>query len=91
MRERRSKDRIILEVLSICADGENITRIVYRANTNFTTIRAYLDMLIKNDLVESVQGSPILYKTTQKGLLVRNRLKMLQEELEIISMSTTHD
>lgn len=86
LRERRSKDRIILEVLSICADGENITRIVYRANTNFTTIRAYLDMLIKNDLVELVQGSPILYKTTQKGLLVRNRLKMLQEELEIISM-----
>lgn len=86
MRERRSKDRIILEVLGICVEGENITRIVYRANTNFTTIRAYLDMLIKNDLVEPVQGSPILYKTTQKGMLVRNRLKMLQEELEIISM-----
>lgn len=86
MRERRSKDKIILEILSICAEGENITRIVYRANTNFTTIRAYLDMLIKNDLVESVQGSPILYKTTQKGILVRNRLKMLQEELEIISI-----
>ncbi len=85
MRERRSKDRIILEILEICVDGENITRIVYRANTNFTTIRAYLDMLIKNDLIESVQGSPTLYRTTQKGMHVRNRLKMLQEELEIIS------
>jgi len=87
MRERRSKDRIILEVLSICADGENITRIVYRANTNFTTIRAYLDMLIKNGLVEPLQQeSPTLYKTTQKGIQVRNRLKMLQEELEVINL-----
>lgn len=87
MRERRSKDRIILEVLGICADGENITRIVYRANTNFTTIRAYLDMLIKNGLIESLpQGSPTLYKTTQKGVQVRNRLKMLHDELEIMNL-----
>ena len=87
MRERRSKDKIILEVLSICADGENITRIVYRANTNFTTIRAYLDMLIKNGLVEPLlQGSPTLYKTTQKGIQVRNRLKMLHDELEIMNL-----
>lgn len=87
MRERRSKDRIILEILSICAEGENITRIVYRANTNFTTIRAYLDMLIKNGLIEPLQlGSPVLYKTTQKGIQVRNRLKMLHDELEVMNM-----
>ncbi len=87
MRERRSKDRIILEILGICVDGENITRIVYRANTNFTTIRAYLDMLIKNGLVEPLpQGSPTLYKTTQKGIQVRNRLKMLHDELEVMNL-----
>jgi predicted transcriptional regulator len=51
MRERRSRDQIILEILGICAEGENVTRIVYRANTNFTTIRSYLDTLIKNELV----------------------------------------
>lgn len=82
MRERRSRDGIILEVLSICIDGENITKIVYRANTNFTTIRAYMDLLIKNGLIESIQGTPVLYKTTQKGIDMRNRLKMLREELE---------
>lgn len=86
MRERRSKDKIILEVLSICGDGENITRIVYRANTNFTTIRAYLDMLIKNGLVESLEGSPTLYKTTQKGMQMKGRLKMLHDELEVINL-----
>ena len=87
MRERRSKDRIILEVLSICVDGENITRIVYRANTNFTTVRAYLDTLIQNGLIEPVlQESPTLYKTTQKGIHVRNRLKMLHDELEFMNL-----
>jgi predicted transcriptional regulator len=87
LRERRSKDRIILEVLNICAEGECITRIVYRASTNFTTARAYLDMLIENGLVEPLQqGSLTLYKTTQKGIQVRNRLKMLHDELEIMNL-----
>jgi predicted transcriptional regulator len=82
MRERRSRDRIILEVLGICIDGENITKIVYKANTNFTTIKAYMDFLIKNGLIEAVNGTPTLYKTTQKGIITRNRLKKLTEELD---------
>jgi predicted transcriptional regulator len=87
LRERRSKDRIILEVLSICTDGECITRIAYRASTNFTTARYYLDMLIENGLVEPLQqGSLTLYKITQKGIQVRNRLKTLHNELEIMNL-----
>ncbi len=86
MRERRSRDRIILEVLSICVEGENITRIVYRANTNFTTVKSYMDFLTKNGLIEVAQGTPVLYKTTQKGISVRNRLKKLREELDEIDM-----
>jgi predicted transcriptional regulator len=82
MRERRSRDRIIYEILRICAEGENITRIVYQANTNFTTIRAYLDMLINKDLVEVLQGSPVLYRTTQKGVAMRNHLRALCQELD---------
>jgi predicted transcriptional regulator len=86
MRMRRSRDKIILEVLKVCADGENVTRIVYRANTNFTTIRSYLDLLIKNGLIESQQGSPKLYKTTPKGIDMMNRLRLLQMELEEIKL-----
>jgi predicted transcriptional regulator len=82
MRERRSRGRIILEVLNICIDAENITRIVYKANTNFTTVKAYMDFLIKNGLIESIDGTPMLYKTTKKGLITRNRLKRLTEELD---------
>ncbi len=82
MRERRSKDRIIYEILKICAEGENITKVVYQANTNFTTIRAYLDMLMKNDLVEILQGVPVLYRTTQKGIVMRDRLRTFHQELD---------
>jgi len=82
LRERRSRDRIILEILGICAEGENITRVVYRANTNFTTIRSYMDMLIKNGLIEPSPGSPVIYKTTSKGQAMKARLRALQEELD---------
>jgi predicted transcriptional regulator len=81
MRERRSRDQIILEILDICAEGENVTRIVYRANTNFTTIRSYLDTLIRNDLVECLPGPPRIFKTTSKGTAMKKSLKKLQEEL----------
>ncbi|OPY54826.1 MAG: hypothetical protein A4E48_00166 [Methanosaeta sp. PtaU1.Bin060] len=82
MRERRSKDRIIYEILKICAEGENITRVVYQANTNFTTIRVYMNLLIKNELVEVLQGYPVLYKTTQKGVAMRDQLGALYQELD---------
>ena len=83
MRGRRSKDQIVIEILSRCEYGENITKIVYQTNTNFTTIRTYLNLLTKNDLLER-QGatSPILYKTTAKGTEMMNRLKTIQMSVE---------
>lgn len=81
MRERRSKERIVFEILSICGEGEIVTKIVYRANTNFTAIRAYLNLLEKNELIECIEFSPRLYRTTEKGIDMMNRLKQLQEEL----------
>jgi len=82
MRVRRSKDQIILEILSRCANGENITRIVYQTNTNFTTVRAYLNLLTKNNLLECQGTSPILYRTTAQGIETVNRLRQIQEVVE---------
>lgn len=83
---RRSRDKIILDILSVCIEGENVTRIVYRANTNFTTIKTYLDTLIKNGLIEPRQGTPKLYITTPKGINMMNRLRILQKELDEIKL-----
>lgn len=82
MRVRRSKDQIIIEILSRCANGENITKIVYQTNTNFTTVRAYLNLLTKNNLLECQGTSPILYRTTAKGIETMNRLRQIQEVVE---------
>ena len=82
MRAKRSKNEILQEILRICSKGENITQIVYRSNTNFTTARCFIDSLKKNNLLEEIDGSPVLFKTTAKGIVVKDRLKMLQDELE---------
>lgn len=58
MRERRSKDQIVVEILHLCEDGENITRIVYRTNTSFAIVKAYLHILMKNNLLEFIEASP---------------------------------
>ncbi len=86
MRERRSRDMIILEILTICSEGKNVTGIVYGANTNFSTIRDYLNLMIKKDLIEPIKGSPKLYKTTRKGLIMKEKLKALQVELDEIKL-----
>jgi len=86
MRERRSKDQIVIEILSRCADGENITKIVYQTNTNFTTIRTYLNHLTENDLLECQGTSPILYKTTAKGIETMNRLKQIQSAVNELTL-----
>jgi predicted transcriptional regulator len=81
MREKRTKDRIILEILSLCIEGKNITKIVYTVNTSFAAIRKYLDLLITHNMIETIDGSPVLYKTTGKGMAMIERLQVLQEEL----------
>ena len=45
-------------------------------------VRHYIASLKENDLLETIDGSPVLYKTTAKGMTVKGRLKMLQDELE---------
>lgn len=82
MRAKRSKNKILQEILSICSKGENITQIVYRSNTNFTMMGYLIESLKVNNLLAEINGSPVLYKTTAKGLVVKDRLKMLQDELE---------
>jgi predicted transcriptional regulator len=65
---RRSKDQIIANILSTCQGaGASKTRIVYQVNMNFHTINPHLDMLIEKALLDVVQGSPVLYKTTRSG------------------------
>lgn len=82
MRAKRSKNEILQEILSICSKGENITQIGHRSNTNLTTARCLIESLKKNSLLETIDGSPVQYKTTAKGMALLDRMKVLQNELE---------
>ncbi len=75
---KRSKPEIVSEILEICRDGANKTRIVYQANLNFRTVNPYLNILIKNHLIEASLGE---YKTTEKGANLLGDLNQVNDKL----------
>ncbi len=78
---KRSKDMIISQILDVCTGGASKTRIVYQANLNFRTVNPYIELLSKNGLIESSEGSIIVYKTTPKGIKMLKEFKSIQSEL----------
>jgi predicted transcriptional regulator len=75
---KRSKQQIFSEILEICRDGANKTRIVYQANLNFRTVNPYLKVLIENQLINLDQGE---YQTTQEGMILLESINQVNEML----------
>ena len=65
---KRSREEIVSEILDVCLNGANKTRIVYQANLNFRTVNPYLDLLIEKNLIRVSQGQIPLYETTPQGI-----------------------
>ncbi len=78
MTSKRSKDQIILKILETCQKSASKTGIVYGAGMNFNTVKPYLLLLTKKGLLDVVEGSPILYKITPKGLEVLGHIRALE-------------
>ena len=78
---RRDKLKILLEILEICNENSidiNKTKIVYHSNINFKTANTYLNMLIKEGLVEAFNsGSREKYHITEKGRKLLADLKQI--------------
>lgn len=79
---KRSRHNIISEILDICKDGASKTRIVYQANLNFRTVNPYIDLLIKNGLIDVSHGKSVLYETTEKGMNLLDNFKQINNELK---------
>ncbi len=73
---RRTKGEVIVKILETCLTGSNKTVIVYQSNLNFKTIVPYIDSLMKNELITTMDGK---YKTTDKGKKLLARLKEVHE------------
>jgi len=68
--------------LKICVNGAVKTRIVYQANLNFLSAKPYLDRFIERGLLEVIPvGSRIVYKTTPKGMDLKERFERFQSEI----------
>ena len=78
---KRSRQEIIAKVLDICSDGAIKTKIVYQANLNFRTVNPYLDVLIKNNLLEARKENHILYKTTSEGASIQETISKVNDML----------
>ena len=58
--------------------GANKTQIVYSSNLNFRTVAPYLDLLIRNGLVETVEDGALRYRTTPKGAKVLQHFQEIE-------------
>ena len=72
---------IISQILDICVNGASKTRIVYQANLNFRTINPYLELLIRNSLIDVKKEQTLIYKTTPKGLALLDNFNHINSEL----------
>ena len=78
---RRSREEIVSEILDVCLNGANKTRIVYQANLNFSTINPYLDLLIEKNLIKVSQGQMLRYETTPQGIDMLEDIKEVHNGL----------
>ncbi len=77
---KRSRNKIISEILEICMEGASKTRIVYQGNLNFRTVNPYLQLLMKNELIRIKPGPKVLYETTEKGKVLLENFNRVQKE-----------
>lgn len=80
---KRSRGKIINQILGICSKGATKTRIVYQANLNFKTVNPYIDLLMKSGLIDLRSGQNKIYMTTARGSELMESFKAIQREIEL--------
>jgi len=79
LKMKRNREEIICDILGICLNGSNKTRIVYQANLNFKTVNSYLETLIKDGMISVAANRKKIYTTTDKGRETLSRGKETEE------------
>ena len=84
---RRDKLKIILDILDICNNGANKTKIVYQANLNFKMANIYIDILMNEGLLNSKDASNgKVFLTTIRGKELLKDVRQIYDRLEQYSM-----
>ena len=83
----RSRTEIVSNILNAANGGATKTKIMYRAFLSYSQLKEYLSVMVKNNLLESQEGTQT-YKTTEKGLFF---LKMNNEMEELFHFTVKKD
>jgi predicted transcriptional regulator len=75
---RASNSEITAEILSLCVEPQNKTKIMYKTNLSWATLQRYLSQLLSRGLLE-IRHSQIKYATTSKGLKFIDKWKEIVE------------
>lgn len=75
---KRHRQQISYEILQICRNGANKTAIAKEVNINLKTATLYLQVLVKNHLIEVVQEE---YISTQKGIHLLESINRVNKQL----------
>ena len=80
---RRDKLKIAVEILEICSESTNKTKIVYHTNLNFQVASKYIEMLKREGLLHAENPGPReTYITTDKGRELINYLKGIYDRFD---------
>ena len=82
---RRGRVEIMMAILDQALTGANKTKIMYRANLNFSRFERYFRELSKKGLVEVIDDpdASIVYRTTERGAEL---LRVLREAEKLLSL-----
>jgi len=83
MGRRRGEVQILTDILSTSLNGVRVTHLMYRANLSYSTLRRYLVAMLNQGLIGNVRNSDgsVVYRTTEKGRLLLNKLKEVKHAL----------
>jgi predicted transcriptional regulator len=74
----RSRQDIVAAILDIAKHGTIKTRIMYRAFLSYPQLKDYLDLLLKNGLLEH-NASENVYSTTERGMQYLDTYKKIDK------------
>ena len=83
----RSRTEIVGNILDAANGKATKTKIMYKAFLSYNQLKDYLSILMKNNLLEYLEGTKT-FKTTEKGL---NLLKMHNEMAELLQTTILND
>jgi len=82
---RRGQVQILMDVLNTSLNGVKVTRLMYKTNLSYATLRKYLSASLTQGLISKVDdgNGSVVYYTTPKGQLLLDRLKEINLAVRI--------